>query len=120
MKLLFQLLVYPWLDARNGREGCTPSESYRRFTDTPIAYRSPVEAEDYTQLPPAYIEVAEFDCLHDDGVLYASLLENAELHEVKGAMHGFDTKWTAPTSQRMIAKRAEYMRGWFWKEEQEG
>lgn len=142
VKLLFQLLVYPWLDARNGREGCTPSESYRRFTDTPmwnsslsrkvdplidptpentpIAYRSPVEAEDHTQLPPAYIEVAEFDCLHDDGVLYASLLETAELHEVKGAMHGFDTKWTAPTSQRMIAKRAEYMRRWFWKDGQEG
>lgn len=135
---LFQLLVYPWLDARNGREGCVPSESYRRFTDTPmwnsslsrkvspltnpdpsrtpIAYQSPVEAADHAHLPPAYIEVAEFDCLHDDGVLYAGLLEAAELHEVKGAMHGFDTKWTAPTSQRMIAKRAGYMRRWFWEE----
>ena len=131
VKPLFQLLVYPWLDARNGRDGCPGSESYRRFTDTPmwnsslsrkvdpiinpdpsrtpLAYQSPVEAESHAHLPPAYVEVAEFDCLHDDGVLYAGLLENAELHEVKGAMHGFDTKWNASTSQRMIAQRAAYM-----------
>ncbi len=90
VKPLFQLLVYPWLDGRNN------SESYRRFTDTPmwnstlsqkvgpimnpnpsatpLAYRSPVEAESHADLPPAYVEVAEFDCLHDDGVLYAQLL----------------------------------------------
>jgi pimeloyl-ACP methyl ester carboxylesterase len=39
----------------------------------PLAWRSPVEAESHADLPPAYIEVAEFDCLHDDGVLYAKL-----------------------------------------------
>ena len=131
---LFQLLVYPWLDDRN----C--SDSYRRFTDTPMwnstlsrkvgpminpdpgatprAYRSPVEAESHAALPPAYIEVAEFDCLHDDGVLYAELLRNAgvaaELHEVQGTMHGFDTKFNAPTSQAMIAKRVAYMRRMFY------
>ena len=49
-----------------------------------------------------------------DGVLYAELLGNAgvetQLHEVPSAMHGFDTKVKAPTSQRMIRQRAEYMR----------
>ncbi len=130
---LFQLLVYPWLDDRN----C--SDSYHRFTDTPMwnstlsrkvgpminadpnatpkAYRSPVEAESHRDLPPAYVEVAEFDCLHDDGVLYAELLSKAgveaELHESKGTMHGFDTKFSAPTSQAMIAKRVAYMKKMF-------
>ena len=130
---LFQLLVYPWLDGRN----C--SESFRRYTDTPmwnstlsskvgpiinpdpaatpLAYRSPVEAEHFDGLPPAYVEVAEFDCLHDDGVLYAGLLQKAgvdvELHEAAGTMHGFDTVFNAPTSQRMIAMRIAYIRRMF-------
>ena len=78
-----------------------------------------MEAESFNHLPPAYIEVAEFDCLHDDGVLYASLLEKegiaAELYEVKGAMHGFDTVFKAPTTQRMIAQRVAYMRRMFYE-----
>ena len=127
---LFQLLVYPWLDGRN------QSDSWRRFTDTPmwnstlsqkvgplinpdpsatpLAYRSPVEAASHAGLPPACVEVAEFDCLHDDGVLYASQLQQAgvevELHEAKGTMHGFDTVFNAPTSQAMIAKRIAYIK----------
>lgn len=130
---LFQLLVYPWLDNRN------ISDSYRRFTDTPmwnstlsrkvgplinpdptvtpLAYQSPVEADSLAGLPPAYVEVAEFDCLHDDGVLYAQLLRNTgtkvEFHEAKGTMHGFDTVYKAPTSQKMIARRIAYMKRMF-------
>lgn len=130
---LFQLLVFPWLDGRNN------SESYRRYTDTPmwnstlskkvgpimnpdptstpLAYRSPVEADSFSHLPPAYIEVAEFDCLHDDGVLYAELLKEAGIevvfHEAKGTMHGFDTVWKAPTTQRMVAKRIAYIKQMF-------
>lgn len=42
----------------------------------PFRFRvfSPVEAESFEGLPPAYIETAEFDCLHDDGILYAEKL----------------------------------------------
>lgn len=133
VKPLFQLLVYPYLDARNS------SESNKRFTDTPmwnstlskriapmtkpdpekipLEYHSPAEAENHRQLPPAYIEVAEFDCLHDDGLLYADLLKKAgveaELHETKGTMHGFDTVFHAPLSQTMIRKRIDYMKRMF-------
>lgn len=130
---LFQLLIYPWLDGRNVSESC------RKYTDTPmwnamlsekvtplinpnpaatpLAYHSPVEAESFTELPPAYVEVAEFDCLHDDGILYVKLLREAgikaELHEVKAAMHGFDTVFKAPTTQRMLAKRVDFLRRMF-------
>ena len=129
----FQLLIYPWLDDRN------VSDSYRRYTDTPmwnstlskkvsplinprpedtpLAYRSPVEAESFCGLPDAYIEAAEFDCLHDDAILYAGLLRSAgvavELRETKGTMHGFDTKVNAPTTRRMIGARTEYIRRMF-------
>ncbi len=130
---LFQLLIYPWLDDRN------ISESYRKYTDTPmwnstlsknvgpltnpdpaatpLAYRSPVEADSFEGLPPAYIEVAEFDPLHDDGLCYAKLLSDAgilvEMHETKGTMHGFDTKVKAPTTRKMLNSRVAYMRKMF-------
>lgn len=130
---LFQLIVYPWLDNRGN------SESNMKYTDTPLwnsslsgavteytqsdkadmplAYLSPVEAESVENLPPAYIEVAEFDCLHDDGILYAEKLKEAgievELHETKGTLHGFDTKFSAPTTQKMLALRIEYMKKLF-------
>ncbi len=130
---LFQLLIYPWLDDRN------VSESYQKYTDTPmwnstlsrnvgpltnpnpaatpLAYRSPVEADSFSGLPPAYIEVAEFDPLHDDGVYFAELLNGAgimaELHETKGTMHGFDTKVKAPTTRKMLSSRVAYLRKMF-------
>ncbi|MCR5491911.1 MAG: alpha/beta hydrolase [Bacilli bacterium] len=132
-KPLFQLLIYPWLDKRGD------SESNRKYTDTPMwnssrsknshSYtnpenkefppyiNSPVEYGDLTKMPPAYIEVAEFDCLHDDGVLYHSLLKEAGvesiLHETKGTMHGYDTKFKAPTTQKMVKQRIEFIRAMF-------
>ena len=64
--------------------------------------------------------MAEFDCLHDDGVLYVRLLKNSdievEFYEAKGTMHGFDTVFNAPTSQKMIAKRIAYMKRMFEEE----
>lgn len=107
-----QLLLYPVTDCR------METESMRRYTDTPLCkrgdiekyfemylpaekpdihlvpYVSPVEAESLKGLPDTYIEVAEFDCLHDEGAEFARLLAAdgvwVELHEMKGAMHGYD------------------------------
>lgn len=127
---MFQMLSYPYLDDRKS------SESNLRFTDTPMwnstlshkvgefvnlhpektiqAYRSPVEAERFDDLPPAYIEVAEFDAFHDEGVLYGELLAKegieVELHETTGTIHGFDTKVSAPTTKEMVAKRVAFLK----------
>lgn len=128
----FQLLVYPFLDMRN------ESASAKKYTDTPmwnsvltakvkpllmpdgevnISYISPVESENLSDLPPAYIETAEFDCLHDDGILYAELLEKegteVELFETKGTMHGYDIALKSPTALKAIKKRTDYMKKMF-------
>ncbi|MBQ7922832.1 MAG: alpha/beta hydrolase [Clostridia bacterium] len=133
IKFRFQMLPYPYLDARGNSESC------KKYTDTPMwnsslsdrigpmtkadlndpsyVYYSPVEAESFESLPPAYIETAEFDCLHDDGILYAKKLRDAgitvELNETKGTMHGFDIVQNAPTTQAAVAARIEYMRRMF-------
>ena len=77
-------------------------------------YYSPVEAETFEGLPPAYIETAEFDCLHDDGILYAKLLRengiSVQLNETKGTMHGFDIVMNAPTTLAAMEKRIEFMK----------
>lgn len=135
IKFAFQMLPYPFLDARNSSESC------RRFTDTPMwnstlssriapmtrvdksrpdyVYYSPVEAESLADLPPAYIETAEFDCLHDDGILYASRLraEGIEvmLNETKGTMHGFDIVQGAKTTREALSARIAFMRAHFTK-----
>ena len=128
----FQLLVYPFLDMRN------ESASAKKYTDTPmwnsvltakvkrllmpdgevnISYISPVESENLSDLPPAYIETAEFDCLHDDGILYTELLEKegteVELFETKGTMHGYDIAFKSPTALKAIKKRTDFMKKMF-------
>lgn len=138
IKFIFQMLPYPFLDMR--RE----SESNKKYTDTPMwnarlskrvdtlvkvdkndptyVYYSPVEAESFAELPPAYIETTEFDCLHDDGILYAELLTKAgilvTLNETKGTMHAFDIKQSAPTSKEAVETRIAFMKGQFFGEEQ--
>ena len=129
----FQLLVYPWLDNSGNSESNkkyidTPmwnsklSKNAGRFTNPnkiqfPAYYNSPVDYEVLSFLPPAYIEVAEFDCLHDDGVLFKNLLEKENIsvtfYEIKGTMHGFDTKYKAPTSIEAMNKRIDFVKEMF-------
>ena len=131
----FQLLAYPFLDIRNSSESAkkykdTPMWNSRLsdkvkplilsgYTDKPV-YLSPVEIENLSGLPEAYIETCEFDCLHDDGISYNKLLmENGiktELFETSGTMHGYDIVLKAPVTLKAINKRTEYMKRIFSKE----
>ena len=128
-------LLYPFLDASG------QSESAKQYTDvpmwnaksskklgkivhhdfaaTPLPYRSPLDASDFSFMPPTYIEVAEYDALHDDGIHYAEILENLgiehELHQPIGTMHAFDTKVNAPTTKRMVEYRISFLKAHFEK-----
>ena len=65
-------------------------------------------------LPPAYIETAEFDCLHDNGILYAELLQKAgievTLNETRGTIHGFDIAAKAPTARAAMEQRIAFIK----------
>ena len=133
IRFVFQMLLYPYLDGRNNSESC------KKFTDTPMwnstlseriasmtradrsradyVYYSPVEADSLEGLPPAYIETAEFDCLHDDGILYAARLRELGIHvvlnETRGTMHGFDIMQNNRITRAAILSRIEFIRSYF-------
>lgn len=102
-----QMLLYPVID------GECKTKSMSLFSDTPLwdavnnremwsmylecdenSQASPMQAPLPEKIPTTYIETAEFDCLHDEGVAYAERLKNAgaevELFETKGTPHGYD------------------------------
>lgn len=125
-----QMLLYPVTDRR------LITDSVKRYTDTPmcnsadmkkyyelyvgqhvpenITLLSPVEAEQLEGLPRAYIEVAEFDCLRDEGIAYAEALRavgtSVEQHEVKGAMHGYDIAANSGLLKKWMARRVSFLR----------
>ncbi|MGL6009578.1 MAG: alpha/beta hydrolase, partial [Culicoidibacterales bacterium] len=119
-----QLLIYPVLDP------VQQSQSMMNFVDTPIwnAKRNaqmwanyspkpqnsvmvsqPLQTETVAKLPPTYIEVAEFDCLHDEGVAYAQKLEAAgidvTLMQTSETIHGYELAFSAQFVQIAIAAR---------------
>jgi len=135
---ILQLLVYPVTDRRMKYDSC------QRFTDTPmwnallskkmwdgyiksgiaseIAYASPMEAKSFEGLPCAYVETAEYDCLHDEGIAYALALRNAgvevTVNETSGTMHGFDIVENAPTTMAAINARIDFINRIFSQRDQ--
>ncbi len=131
-----QMLVYPV----TGAEG---TESRRKYTDTPMCnsrdmekyeayylndpaagehiWSAPIDAESLADVPPAYIETAEFDCLRDDGILYARRLERegvpVELNNTEGTMHGFDIVLDSPIVRSCVDRRIGFLKRIFREEE---
>ncbi|KTB67804.1 lipase [Pseudomonas fluorescens] len=65
---------------------------YLQGSGKPTAYAMPLLADDFSGLPKAFIAVAQFDPLRDDGMLYAERLQAAGVSTVlypgKGLVHG--------------------------------
>jgi len=128
------LLVYPVLDKSMS------TESMKRFTDTPIwdagctkifwemylenqkdsqaKYASIMDADSLEGFPKTYIEVAEFDCLHDEGVAFAERLKEidvpVEVHDVKGGCHGYEAAPKSRIVKECVDRRMKWIRG-VWK-----
>lgn len=126
----FLMLVYPVVDPR------MQTDSMSRYSDTPLwfnsangkmwklylggdcsefpPYAAPILADSLEGLPDTYVETAEFDCLHDEGVEFAEALEKAgvrvELNNTVGTMHGFDIELQSSYVRACIAKRVSVLR----------
>ncbi len=110
-RLLQQVLLWPVADADFSRESYTKF-AQERFLTTPLMqwmwdnylpdlnqrknkYAAPVQAslDELKGLPPTYIQVAENDILHDEGVAYARKLHEAgvptTILEFKGFIHDY-------------------------------
>ena len=124
-----QALFYPSLDSR------LSSDSMKAFPDVPICnadairsyyeicapqqeyepdYYSPMEAASVEGLPPAYIETAEFDALHDDGIGYAKRLRDAGisvvLNETKGTCHAYEMVQHSSITKQAMEERLRFIR----------
>ena len=127
-----QMLVYPVTDAD------MTTESMDQFCDTPQwdrsangrmwkyycgddpekrAGASPMHCELPRHMPKTYIETTEFDCLHDEGLLYGQKLIEAGaevvLNETKGTYHGYDAEINAQIVARNIDRRISFLRDGF-------
>jgi acetyl esterase/lipase len=124
------VLIYPVLDKR------MITDSMKRFTDTPIwdsncdklfwnmylkgqensqtKYASISEIEDLRFFPPTYIEAAEYDCLHDEGIEFAGKLKaqgiSVEVQDMKGTCHGYETAIKSSIVEKCMTWRLEWIR----------
>ena len=77
-------------------------------------YAAPARAEDLSGLPPAYVDVCEFDPLRDEDLIYAHRLIQAgvptEVHHYPGTFHGSGMVETAAVSRRMAAEMLDALR----------
>lgn len=125
-----ELLIYPAADRR------MITETMKKYVDTPICnarlskmmwkaylgyqipkkieYASPIEAESFKGFPPTYIEVAQYDALHDEGVsLYNKLQKQSiecEIHEIIGACHGFEAAFKSNMLRECMNRRITWMK----------
>ena len=130
IKLSAQMLIYPVTDMK------MESETMKKFTDTPMwnsknnkimwklylknvndkekVEASPMQARLSKNIPNTYIEVAEYDCLHDDGINYFKRLSNneikVELNKTYGTIHGYDMILDSKITKANIEKRIKFLK----------
>ena len=123
------MLIYPLTDID------MQTDSMKRFSDTPLwnsknnkrmwlYYCRDLKAEDtycaspmhssFPQIiPDTYIETAEYDCLHDEGIIYGKKLRkagaNVEINETIGTIHGYDFALNTKIAVSNIEKRILFL-----------
>jgi len=132
-----QMLIYPLTDVEMG------TDSMRKFTDTPLwnaknnkrmwAYyckglkaedrysASPLHSRFPQVIPDTYVETAEFDCLHDEGILYGETLREAgakvTINETRGTIHGYDSAFHTKIAMENLEKRILFLKKGFHEQE---
>lgn len=77
-------------------------------------YVSPLNQEDLSKFPPTYVETAEFDCLRDEGKLFAKKLKQNNVkvttHFTKKTIHGYDIVKNSPIVEESLLKRINFLK----------
>ncbi len=127
-----QMYAYPVTDADMN------TDSMKQFTDTPKwnsrdnermwnyycgddkelrRLASPMHAALPGTIPRTYIETTQYDCLHDEGLLFAEKLKAAgadvEINDTKGTFHGYDDTFDAQIVKTNVKKRVLFLREGF-------
>lgn len=125
-----QMLIYPGTDAM------TKTKSMKKYYNTPMwnsknnkkmwqmflkglndsekIDASPMQAILKNNIPNTYIEIAEFDPLHDEGINYYNRLKekntNVKLVKTKGTVHGYDMILKSKITKDSMQKRIEFLK----------
>ncbi|PKL00263.1 MAG: hypothetical protein CVV56_07450 [Tenericutes bacterium HGW-Tenericutes-1] len=131
-KIAYQMLIYPVTDYLQ------KGTSLIKYKDTtwstigntqmwklylgntipePIDYASPLYAKSLENLPPAYIEPQEIDCLFDEGIAYAKRLEASNvptiLNVIQGSYHAFEKEYPSEFVIRQLKNRCQIITNFF-------
>ena len=127
-----QMLAYPVTDAH------MDTDSMKEYTDTPLwdakanarmwnfycgedqklrESASPMHCPLPDVMPQTYIEVAQYDCLHDEGVRYGEKLTLAgvdvKIVETEGTFHGYDADVKTQIVRDNLNNRVQFLRKGF-------
>jgi len=124
MTPIFQMLIYPVTSSKldsdsmvnmpdvpvwGAKNARISWEKYLAGHDGVPKYASPLDTEDFSGLPPAYIEPSEFDVLRDEGIAYGKKLEAVgiptEINVTKGTIHAFDLNKESAITQAAMDSR---------------
>lgn len=132
--IVFQLLVYPVTNGdvidtasyHENAEGYMLTaaamhwfwDHYADTNDRANPYASPLLADDLANLPPAFVQVAEFDPLRDEGLQYADALRRAGVESrsrcYEGFIHGFLAHFdTVPPTRQAMDDACDALRNAF-------
>lgn len=125
------MLIYPVTDHKSD----TPSA--KEFLDTPVwngtknvamwkrflngtHYYSPLDCASQFELENVFVEVEEFDCLHDEGKKLYELIsphvDNAIIVDNKGTFHAFDANKKSKFCRDVIYNRCVFLKSCFEEE----
>ena len=129
-KPCLQMLIYPLTDYDQELDSMRKNEGapiwnlknhkrmmryyFRDLQPSEIQNLMPMQHELPKSIPETYIETAEFDILHDEGIRYGKKLEAAgasvEINETAGTFHGYDAALHSKIVQKNIEKRIAFLK----------
>lgn len=131
---LGQMLIYPAMDCCYEKHASMEEYCYAFWPKSSNIYMwklylkgtnistkklaAPLNMDDFSGLPPAYVEPQEIDVLRDEAIAYARKLKEhgslKEMNLIMGSYHGFDADHESTLVQRVLEHRLEVMKQ-FWE-----